>query len=482
MVVALIVVCAQMLRATAVTSPAEEARLTMGAADARVYRHGDTPIEQAFESAYPQPTTAGERLDEPRALTEVLPEGARAIVSRRTDQPRLETDNGAIAVSTYLVDLGDPLARGLFETIGGRPATQPGEVTVSTALSRRLNTTVGETARLAGGERLRVSGLVRDPADHDREFLVAPPQDSPLAAAEFDAATGGSWLVELPTGTDYRDLAHAVNPQGFAVRTRALLLDPPPIQPEAARNTDLTEDQTLLIAAALGLAEVALLTGAAFAITARRRRRDLALLLAIGARPRDAGRVVLAQGALLGAVGALSGTALGIALVLPGRAIGQTITRTTWGSLAFSLPTLLAVVALAIAAGALSAWWPARQIARLSPAEALRETPQPRPRSQGRAGRLRTALWPALAVVGTVLMVVFAHTGAGAPAVAAAGVCYGIGLLGCCGPLLRLAGRLAPGCRPCLASPCASSAATGPARCPLWPPSAPSWPWARCWA
>ena len=58
--------------------------------------------------------------------------------------------------------------------------------------------------------------------------------------------------------------------------------------------------------------ETVLLAGPAFAVGARRRRRDLALVAAAGATPAHLRRIVLADGVVLGAVAAAAGVALGV--------------------------------------------------------------------------------------------------------------------------------------------------------------------------
>ena len=67
---------------------------------------------------------------------------------------------------------------------------------------------------------------------------------------------------------------------------------------------------------AMALLEVVLLAGPAFAVSARRQARTLALMAASGGTPRQARRVVLASGIVLGALAALLGAVLGVVLGL----------------------------------------------------------------------------------------------------------------------------------------------------------------------
>ena len=64
----------------------------------------------------------------------------------------------------------------------------------------------------------------------------------------------------------------------------------------------------------LAMLEIILLAGPAFAVGARRRRRDLALVAAAGGSPAHLRRIVLADGVVLGAVAAALGVGVGVAL------------------------------------------------------------------------------------------------------------------------------------------------------------------------
>jgi ABC-type lipoprotein release transport system permease subunit len=101
------------------------------------------------------------------------------------------------------------------------------------------------------------------------------------------------------------------------------------------------------------------------------RRRDVAVLRALGLTPRQAAACVGWQAAVIGAVAVLVGVPLGMV-------VGRQIWRLVADSLSFVYvgPTagLLLVVLVPIALGvlALLALWPARHAARLHAAEILR--------------------------------------------------------------------------------------------------------------
>ena len=108
------------------------------------------------------------------------------------------------------------------------------------------------------------------------------------------------------------DARRARAPRPLPLRCRHQL-DP------AATATRCAPRRSSRVIVALGLLEVVLLAGTAFAVGARRQVRELGLVAAAAAAPRDIRRIVLAQGLVLGALGAALGVATGFAVVVAGR-------------------------------------------------------------------------------------------------------------------------------------------------------------------
>ncbi len=115
----------------------------------------------------------------------------------------------------------------------------------------------------------------------------------------------------------------------------------------------------------MALLEVVLLAGPAFAVIARRMQRSLALMVATGATPRQARRVVLASGLVLGAAGATLGVGLGLLvawLILP---IVQRFTDGFLGPYDVPWPHLLGIAGFglvsALLAAVVPAWLASRQ-------------------------------------------------------------------------------------------------------------------------
>jgi putative ABC transport system permease protein len=130
------------------------------------------------------------------------------------------------------------------------------------------------------------------------------------------------------------------------------------------------------------LAMVALFTGgflvfSAQALEVARRRGEHALLRVLGLRQRGVSRLVLAEAAALGAVGAAAGLALGYALALmavraSGADLGAGMFRGVSPEVAFSFAGAVAYFLAGVAVALLGALLPALDAARTPPARALK--------------------------------------------------------------------------------------------------------------
>ncbi|WP_297362632.1 ABC transporter permease [Thauera sp.] len=130
------------------------------------------------------------------------------------------------------------------------------------------------------------------------------------------------------------------------------------------------------------LAAIALLTGGFLVFSTQllsvaRRRREFALLRALGLVRGELMRGLLAEGALVGLVGGLLGVALGYALAatafrLVGGDLGAGFFRSVTPQLQFDALASLGYLLLGVVAGLAGTWLPARTAAAVAPARALR--------------------------------------------------------------------------------------------------------------
>lgn len=161
----------------------------------------------------------------------------------------------------------------------------------------------------------------------------------------------------------------------------------------------------LLFMSVFGLAVGAQLVHNTMALSLEERRRDLAVVGAIGARPRTILIGTLVEAALLGAVGGLVGVGGGILLARPlVQGMSNTLDEMTGLTISVHVSTtaIVAGIVLGILTGVAAAIGPARRASRMDVAAELHG--QARNDETARAGRGRRAIaYSALAVVGMAM-------------------------------------------------------------------------------
>lgn len=231
-------------------------------------------------------------------------------VELRNGGIRVETDAGVADVQALETDLTDDLTDGLYRITEGRVAVSPDEVVVNGALAER-GIGLGEELAVRNGPTLEVVGIGENTTYRGYPIAVT-------AYGGFDLPTDGSlqWLVDAGGDVTWSDV-EALNAVGGRVLSRAVLLDPPPtselptdFQPTGGVDESMVAVIALIVV--MALMEVVLLAGPAFAVIARRMQRSLALMAAGGATPKQARRVVLAIGLVLGTLGSALGVGLGL--------------------------------------------------------------------------------------------------------------------------------------------------------------------------
>ena len=199
------------------------------------------------------------------------------------------------------------------------------------------------------------------------------------------------------------------------------------------------------------LALVALFTGAflvysVVSLGVAKRAPQFALLGVLGLDAQARARLVLAESALLGLLGSALGLALGTALAalalrLLGGDLGGGYFSGVAPTLRFDAGSAALYGALGVAAAALGGWWPARAVARLAPAQALKGL-----NALARPLAWRRELAGGLGALGLAALLAFAPPVAGLPV--AAYLAVGLLLVGgivLLPPLLRaLLSGLAP--------------------------------------
>ena len=246
----------------------------------------------------------------------------------------------------------------------------PGQVAITDGVATILGLELGKTLALDGGRRT-VVGIVENPRDLSDEFALV----SPSSAGAPDHVT-----VLVDAG------AESVDAFATEAGERSALVG------SNVRHSNRAADTLAMFSvASVFLLLAALVAAAGFAVIAQRRLRQLGMLAAVGATEKHLRLVLLTNGAVVGAIGALIGTIAGLAVWLAiaptlEPAVGHRIDR-------LSLPWLLLamVVVVAVVGATAAAWWPGRAVARVPVTLALSARP-PRPKPAHRSAIVAAVL------------------------------------------------------------------------------------------
>ncbi|MEN3535204.1 FtsX-like permease family protein [Microbispora sp. ZYX-F-249] len=277
---------------------------------------------------------------------------------------------------------------------------------------RTLFFTPAQAAKAAAHGAGRADGL---------GVFVTPGADPAAVEARVRAALAGEIRGDTPGPADLPTLRVASGTARGAL--------------EASLPDDRTTAQTMgMLMVIVAFMAITVISGALIT-SVRRRARQLALLRAIGATPGQIRLLCLAEALLLGVLGALTGSALGLvlaevlAVALRSRGIFNPAFRVVYDLRPIALAVLIAVLASQVAA-----WFAARAALKIRPAEALTNAFA----SIGRRGGVRTrVVLGLLSLAGAGGIQVLGMAGLMPPAlrgvygVAASGlVMIGIGLIG----------------------------------------------------
>ena len=351
-------------------TPTQRTVNVMGRADLRVFA-----VDRAADRA---------------GLAATLPPGS-VIEPIDTTGDTVLIPGGTRPVSVLGADL-DGLAAGMLQVVAGRAPRTSSEVAATEAVLDDAGVTLGGRLTLVNAGVFTVVGRVRNP-----ERLSEPVA---LTTADAPSGTAGSWLVGLPPGTDAGSVAAAVG---------ATSGDAPPVFQATSREEGgrrgTAESNALFVIGSLAFVEAALVVAAAFAVSIRRRQRELGLIAATGGHPGHLRTTVLLSGIVLGTVGGLAGTGLGLLATW-----GMTPWLQRWSDrvvdgLAIAPGRLAAATAMGVAATTLAAWLPARTAARLPTLTALAgRRPPTRPSRRSLVlGLVVVAIGATLTLVATVL-------------------------------------------------------------------------------
>ncbi|MEU1202628.1 FtsX-like permease family protein [Streptomyces sp. NPDC005813] len=292
---------------------------------------------------------------------------------------------------------------GAYRLAQGRAPTGHREVVLDAGLAARARAAVGDSVSLTTGsapERFRVAGVVVLPGNPSpRRSVVFFSDELTRAMAARDGAVDTLGVLADP-GTDTRklarDVARALGEPGLDVRTgdgrgEAEFLD------VAASGSTL-----LLLASAVAgnvLLVNVFVVASTMSLAVSRRRRETALLRAVGATPGQVRRMLTVEALPVSLLGGALGWPLGVvvARALKDRLAGYGLVPADFQPSIGPLPAAAAVLTAVLTAYT-AARVSARRANRIRPTEALGEAADERT-APGR-GRLITGILLALAVAG----------------------------------------------------------------------------------
>ena len=314
-----------------------------------------------------------------------MPAGAHWITDQST-YAAIRTASGLLSTEVRELKAGDPIAAGIVDLDRGRfPAAQD-EMAATNGFLKSSGLHIGSTVRAFGLDRTyRIVGAYDLPNSLSAEQLDALPGAFIAAYSAVQKSTGSdasgvgprTYLVSVPGALSW-DMVKRANTKGVVVTSREVRLHPParsavPFYASEDRGqseiSGTARDTAVAIAATIvGLAmlEICLLAGPAFAVGARRSRRQLGLVGANGGDRRHIRAIVLSGGLVMGAVAAVVGTLVGIGLTFVLRGALEQYVGQRFGGITLRPLELLGIAGLAVLTGLAAAVVPAVSASRQS--------------------------------------------------------------------------------------------------------------------
>ncbi|QWS33295.1 ABC transporter permease [Curtobacterium aetherium] len=353
-----------------------------------------SPLDRFVED--PSSTTEGASAPPTADLLGSVPAGAVSVPVRTGSAvvagPRVPVTVTAVEGQTWAGAL-----HGHWDHIDGAVPRSADQVLVTPATLDRLHIAVGDALQVDDPvqRRMTVVGTLRDLGQPASTIAVFGPWGS-LGQRDDTAST----QVFLPDRTVTWPEIERFNDHGIVVESRSVVLDPPFASTSTRGSGSLIGYGYIGLAGAFALFEVGLLAAAAFLVSSRADTRTHAVLASVGGDRRFLFTVVSTSGLVLGVVGAVVGTALGIGGGIAAFHLLDSGDRAQYPGVHLPWLVLLAVVALGVLAGWAASLVAARSASRVDVDSALRGATRPAPVSRR---RWAAAAGPVLTVVGVVM-------------------------------------------------------------------------------
>ncbi|MEU5399577.1 ABC transporter permease [Streptomyces sp. NPDC005963] len=317
-------------------------------------------------------------------VKKALPPGAK-LLADTSGNAKLRTKHGLLATEVRELQATDPMAKGMLTLLQGRFAQKAGEVAASKHFLEESQLKVGSKLSARGfDQEYRIVGsyelsgaLKTDQVTFLPGTFLEPYDKAQKKAGLRGSGSSTTYLVDVE-GRFTWNMVQQANAKGVVITSRAVLLDPPaksdvPIYQRDGWGTfDMsTAGQATALAAAatvagLAILEICLLAGPAFAVGARRSRRQLGLVGANGGDRSHIRAIVLAGGLVIGVVAAVIGTTLGLLLTFALQSPLEEWFGQRFGGLEIRPLELLGIALLAVFTGVMAALVPAITSSRQS--------------------------------------------------------------------------------------------------------------------
>jgi putative ABC transport system permease protein len=329
--------------------------------------------------------------------------GVRMIAIRPTSVTA-RTAHGQGSLGAIEGDAWDASLSGHYDRLSGRTPTTPTEVMATPSALVRLGAQVGDTIDVLAPREGHFT-IVGTLADRTQPSSV---QTLFAESAALDGVQPNEDLASTHFYLPYKVMPwpklRAANAHGAGVLSRAVLLAPPTNAALGLEGTGVPFAQLSLVFPLAGFAlfEVALLAGAAFMVGARRQQRALAVLSSVGGQRHVLFAVIAFGGVLLGLVGGILGSAVGVAAALGYIRMSADGSATQYPGFHIPFWALTGIILFAALAGLIAAAVPALAASRVDVVGALRGASRPRPirRRRPLIGAILSAFGAVVTLVG----------------------------------------------------------------------------------
>jgi putative ABC transport system permease protein len=308
---------------------------------------------------------------------------------------RIVTAGARPSVSIRTIEI-EGVASGILTLVDGRAPKGQGEAAISDGVAKLAGVGIGDRVEIEDGPTTTVVGMVENPMYLDDRLVVLDP-----TATDIDESSA-TWLIALPAGADPEAIVQSTidaetGEQKVLIQSR----QGSGIQIVGGDSTSFT----ILILGSLALVESALIASAAFAVSIRRRQRELGLLAATGATPRQLAGTVVIEGTLLGMLACIGGVAIGLAGAFGLSPFLDDLTQRRNPPVVIDLAGVVGPVVVGLVAAMIAASVPARTVARVPVLLALsgRRPPQSSARRTLTFGLIAVSLAAAMTVIGATV-------------------------------------------------------------------------------